>query len=189
MSFLGIGPGRCGTLSLSKILGSCRNVLSVHEDYSLAGSIIEMTAVMNRTQGSWNVGFIGASWTPQVVAVRDRLPRCPVICLHRDKQEVIDSFGVTLIINSDGMQPTGEELLTPEAIADRWEMCELSMAAVPAPVMHLRTEDLNSDGKLYELFEFVGIPEDDRNYPENRRWNKRHLQVAAMAKHASSPSP
>ena len=39
--FVGLGPGRCGTMSLAQIVNGCRHTWAIHEDYPVANADLE----------------------------------------------------------------------------------------------------------------------------------------------------
>lgn len=187
MAFLGIGPGRCGTMSLAKMLNGCRKVWAIHEEYRIALNVMDIISAADRESWRpfWNIGFIGLSWTRNVMHARRYLPDCPVVCLHRPKDEVVASFAKTAITKLNATGWGEPEIPDGEETAKHWDKCEEAMLAVPEPVLHVETKNLSADDTIKEIFSFVGIPESHQVMPEKRVWNTREHQCRANERRAA----
>ena len=99
------------------------------------------------------------------------LPKLPVVCLHRDKQDFIRSanryFGPAS--TKPSLPYLGEEFMEDrgdEYYGEYWEWAEGVMACVQEPVLHIGTEYLSGDlVSLKEFLEWDSIPDCQR------RWN------------------
>ena len=198
--FIGIGPGRCGTQSLARIVDACKNTRVTHEAYCSAWYKKErpIEALRGHLLGCSVAGILGGDCQshilPHLPHLRRSIPTLKVVCLHRDKHEVVESFldwlaGTTNLRPKDKNHRLRNEEIRkavwvsrfPTIDADTprqawefyWEMYEAAMSRLDPPVYHLRMESLNEDAALADLFEFLEIPASDRVFPEQRVWNSR----------------
>ena len=177
-ALIGVGPGRCGTLSLAKILSSSPRVHCVHEAYRMTeGMTPDVGEMMRRLEpirdGNLH-GQVGMLWLGLVPIIRLQYPNLPVVCLHRDKDAVIRSYMKRQenrkrpwLLNIFG--PV--DRVTPTYLAEHWDWCETQMEFIGDPVFHMQTEELGSDSKLNELYEFLGVPDSARRFPYERRFH------------------
>jgi len=175
--FLGVGAGRCGTQSLARILDQVDGVNAFHESYFETEDYRPDVRRMfwqfkEGTREMW--GHVGALWLGFVPLLRLQFPRLPIICLHRDEQEVIDSFMKRdevrrrkWLINIAGTV----DRLTPEYLRGHIKWCNGMMGNIQDPVLHLDMDELNSDEGLDLVYDFLGIEGDRRVYPELRRYH------------------
>lgn len=175
--FLGVGPGRCGTRSLAKVLDAQPWVVCHHEQYNhTKAKTLDVVAMLNRFQlhTSHKVGEVGYIWLTVARVLRLQYPTLPIICLHRDKYEVVESFmrrcvrkHKPWVLNFEGVVEDPDESF----FADHWDWTEHEMAQLADPVFHMRTEDLNDDAMLDAVMDFLGLPAEGRVYPDERRYN------------------
>lgn len=197
--FLGIGTGRCGTNSLSRIVGACSNTCVTHEKYGLfwyeitsdIGDLIRDMRASSKSGVLW--GEVGQAVGPHVENIRSSVRGTKVVCLHRDKQETVQSF---MDFKSYLIRPSDKrhwaERSSMDNMSDRalfhkrfplidawtvsqsyefyWEVYEKLMEKIRDPVLHMNVEELNSDNRLVELFDFLEIPEVDRVFVKKRRY-------------------
>lgn len=176
--FLGVGPGRCGTLSLARILDQATGVKCYHERYAttntneldVQGMIADFAP--NNTE---LVGHIGALWLCFVPLMRMQWRDMPVVCLHREKDEVIRSFlnrqktrQRRWLLNIAGPTPSVDE----EYLERHWNWAEAQMRHIAPPVLHLHVEDLNDNERLDAVYDFLDIAKDCRAYPQERRYHR-----------------
>jgi hypothetical protein len=205
--FVVVGTGRCGTTSIAKILNACKNAEVYHEAhpllwYGVDGVLGDLTKRM-REAGKNGVlfGEVGQSVAPSIAWLRDSFPGMPVVCLHRDKAGTVKSFlnhGLDVRptnkrntmdrARNDRMSrqvhcvPTIDAYSNEQAIGFYWEFYEAIMAGIKPPVFHINMLDLNDNDCLSALFEFLGIPEEDRVYIEKRQFHTAE-EVSAKREH------
>lgn len=186
--FVGIGPGRCGTLSLSVIVNSCVNCEAFHEKYLTSWRMNnDDKASLDRMCGQFSssdyvIGDVSLTHLNKIDWLRDRIPQLKVVCLHRPKEEVAKSwdrwcFGRAL--PNKNFCETDKDIewhyrYSPNNNVDAldvwrewWDCAENIMEKVDNAI-HLNTKDLNDDQKLNELFDYLEIRPDDRVFDQMR---------------------
>lgn len=185
LKVLGIGSGRSGTLSLSQILNNNgfnsrhefnrpRILQNFNRDYAEA-HFFYMTERFNAEVSLFAVNYVDF--------VKEHYPDCKIVVIKRDKNEVIDSFVNLLKIRfkSDDLKAiyrlcekgyavkfdrTKDNLI--DAISSYYdqvyETCDSYVEKYPGSVYKINLMDLNDDEKLDELFDFLGVDQDERNY-------------------------
>lgn len=184
-AFLGIGPGRCGSMSLASILNHVENIIVFHEQYEYAAHMMDIfnSQYKETSEGDWGkpwyVGFIGMGWTRYARRIReDYFEDMPVICQHRPKDEVVASFKKVLMVpGRDPLSFGKAEVPSEEKIAEHWEFVEEIMSTITPPVLHLTHPNvLSTDSGLTQVYEFLSIPLNRRVYPKIRHINTREQQ-------------
>lgn len=195
--FIGIGPGRCGTASLARIIGACKNVSVSHEGfpspwYAPGPNIGKLILAMKSGE---HTGDVSCILLPHVQQIRDPVRNLKVICLHRHKAEVVKSF--CSCAPPSNLRPSDRALRErdyPEVVARfpvidaatpeqawgfYWEMSEELMRKVKEPVLHIQMRSLNDDFTVRNIFEFLDIPPEDVVMIDRRIWNssEEHLRV------------
>ena len=195
-AFVGVGTGRCGTQSLKHILSACKNTEVTHEAYPSewykAGPRIGQLILKMRDSGDTLTGEVSCNILPHINRIRDAIKDLPVICLHRNRDEVVESFEKFLppllrpddrrsrmnMLEMDGWNPDKVmrwpviDAATPtQAWRFYWEYAEKLMSIVKSPVKHIWMKSLNDDFCLTELFDFLDVPIGDRVYSNRRVWN------------------
>ena len=97
---LGMGTGRCGTLSLAEVLNSQPGTLVTHEEAPLlpwdhdpeSDLIARRFARMRRKRDAAFIGDIASFYLPYTEEIIAAEPDVRIICLKRDKESVIKSF-------------------------------------------------------------------------------------------------
>jgi hypothetical protein len=97
---LGMGSGRCGTLSLAHVLGRQPGVMISHEDPPLLhwrrepgrDVILERFARWRRTRQAAIVGDVASFYLPYVEDAIALEPAIRIVCLKRPREEVVRSF-------------------------------------------------------------------------------------------------
>jgi len=94
--FVGIGTGRCGTVSLSRIIGACRHVCCTHERFVTnwytpkESRLIKLKNFLLESYESGELhGEIQPHLLPHVPLLRKWIPELRIICLHRPCEEVV----------------------------------------------------------------------------------------------------
>jgi len=197
-AFIGIGPGRCGTQSLARIVGACHNTYVSHEAfpsewYENSPNIGKLILAFKQgIHPNWPdaapgglVGEVSCNLLPKIQAIRDPLPDLGIVCLHRPKAEVVESF--LRWLKRYSLRPCDRLFNNPDRLNARlpiidaataaqswgfyWEMAEEIMRMVKPPVLHMHTKSLNDDFSVKNLFDFLDMPMCDRVLTDRRKWN------------------
>lgn len=96
---LGVGSGRCGTWSLASILDKQPNAHVTHQQVPLlpwrpiAGHSLEARfARMRKSRSASVVGDVGSFYLPYLEDAIRLEPDIRIVCLQRDREEVVSSF-------------------------------------------------------------------------------------------------
>ena len=96
---LGLGTGRCGTLSLARLLDRQPGCRATHEEPPLLawdaedpGKWVRARFGRMRRRGGAVVADVASFYLPYVEAALDQEPTLRVVCLERPRAEVVDSF-------------------------------------------------------------------------------------------------
>ena len=185
--FLIVGTGRCGTNSLAKILNALPGVSCYHEYHSLPW-YSEHPNLGKLIRYSHEPGCKGESSyqiIPWIRVIMSAVPDLKVIHVMRDKESTVKSFCDNI---KCGLRPETRKFLAsmckPE---EQWFRClpildgadpaqawgfyyDLAMALIeragPDLVIDVRT--LSVDSVLHEVCDLLGVPEDDRKFPDHR---------------------
>ena len=186
---IGVGTGRCGTNSLTRILDNHPSNLVTHEAFkwkvawgSPCNEEFEgrlLTA--DRTRSLF--GDVSYAHIPYIVGLAERLPGLKVVCMHRDMDGFIDSFleNITPFFRTNRSAPAARYQPKIKAKTDReacgifWEMCQETMARIPG-AHHMDVADLNSDDALDELGDYLEL-DSDRHFPAHRRYGIRGFPI------------
>lgn len=188
--FIGLGTGRMGTNSLQKLVGACRNTIVGHETQEYLTPWYEemdmqrIDKLICWLEENSKKGFLAGEVTPSLVPkidyIRARLD-IKIICLHRPKEEVIESYmrkcgGKSLVLPNQGWSfwcqyaPTISADSVQESYGAYWELYEEIVGSMEG-VYHFNTYDLSDKDKLEQLFDFLEIPVVDRVFLEKTVWN------------------
>jgi len=196
MRFLGTGTGRCGTMSLARMLNLTPESEVSHEQFGPLWygppdqpEIIRALDWFEDCEASL-IGDCSSFWLPHIPHMQKEKPDLRIVCLHRPKKETVESFlrwsggGGNLRpidkaeVHRDPNRQAYVNVFPTIDAADSytswevyWELCERMMGQLEGPKMHLSTRDLNNDVILATLHDFLEIPEDDRIRPTKRRFN------------------
>lgn len=187
---VGIGTGRCGTVSLHALLNRQPGVHITHEQLPLlpwnsAPNILEKKLAQILKRRTAIVGDIATSWLPYVRDVLSKEPSAKFVCLQRDRNATVQSFVVKMKgrknhwLLHDGKSwkkdrrwdPCFPKYDTPElALAIGWywddyyRQVDLLCAEFPDNVRKWQTEQaLDSPQGVKELLSFIGVRECDQN--------------------------
>jgi hypothetical protein len=190
--FLGIGTGRCGTVSLARIIGGCRNTHVTHENPATRSpwERPDETALQAFIEhASWGlreglcIGDVALYWLPHIDRIKDAFPDLRVICLRRDRTATVKSFerkcpGYTLVRPEDRPhQPEWWDLLPTihaPTITSAWERYYdfyYEQAARIPGALHVELETLDDDRTVTRIFDHLEIPPADRVYTVDRHHN------------------
>lgn len=188
LNFIGIGTGRSGTSSLAHIVAACANTCVSHEgypsDWYKVGPNIGKLVLKMRHNKSEVLGEVSCNLLPHIQHLRGPIPDLRVVCLHRNKSDVVKSFMANVGTGlRPGDRPTWKGLGPAErlpiidaATSEQswefyWEYAEELMRMVKEPVLHMQMLSLNDDFSLKELFDFLDIPTKDVILTDRRIWN------------------
>jgi len=96
---LGIGSGRCGTLSLAQLLDKQPNASVTHERRPLLPwNVVDVERVVSERVkrlcelGTTLVGDVASFYLPYIETFIALAPEIRVVCLRRDRESVVESF-------------------------------------------------------------------------------------------------
>lgn len=182
--FVGIGTGRCGSTSLSKILNQCGDVKCTHEyrryrvgwfDTKRKGANI----FLEEAKGIY--GDVAAYWLPHITWLRKKVP-LKVIVMIRPKEEFVDSInrlwrGENYFVKMHQFGPGWDRVIrkTPgktlkDSAGKYWDFY-YETARRLKDTLWVETKDLNQDLTLDLIYEYLGVKHPV--YPKQRRWNRR----------------
>jgi len=206
---LGLGTGRSGTNSLANILSACRNVVVQHEAYRtdwyrtsddgderfprISSLDKQDRYFQDQLAAGKTVGNVAFYLIPRWRRLRTVFPGCRIVCLHRPKEETVESWlkwtcGLSQCYPPDlpaiaahpwvvhqakwsTLFPKFEQARSSrEAWELHWELCEREMAAIK-DAFHLNLADLNNDAAVGQLFDYCRIPPEDRVFSRERKFN------------------
>lgn len=99
--FIATGTGRCGTLSLARIVRTCENSFATHEGYPLTWNDSKnntemMRQFQDRAMGALERGVTfgdsSLTWVNHLDEAMDYVPNLRVVALWRDREDLIRSF-------------------------------------------------------------------------------------------------
>jgi hypothetical protein len=183
-------------MSLRKILGECGNTSVTHESYPSewykAGPRIGELILKLKGSSDTLLGDVSCGHLPHINRIRDAIPDLPVICLHRNKNEVVESFMNNMppllrpedrrcrmnMLEMNGWNPDKvlrwpviDAATSKQAWEFYWEYAEELMRMVKEPVEHVWMKSLNDDFCVNRVYDFLDIPLVDRVLPHRRKWN------------------
>ena len=194
----GLGTGRCGTVSLTKLLNAQPGTKIKHEVYTLPWEPDE-TKLYNSIHSilgydSGRVGDVAYYWLPYISRILADYHDAKFICLYRDKESMVRSFinhtpGRNYWTKPDSIHQTlnkWERRVTdlsfpqynankPDALGEYWEEYQERTTTwaglCPNNFKTWPMEILNTREGLSEIFDFIGILERDRIYNVGVRVN------------------
>jgi len=188
--FIGLGTGRMGTTSLQKLVGACQNTIvgheqkqyltAWHEDKNIHKIDRLIEWLESNAQKGLLVGEVTPSLVPRVDYIRDKID-VKIICLHRSKEEVVESYmkkckNRSLILpdqkwsNWCKYAPTISAKDVRTSYEAYWELYE-RVAADITDAYHFNTHDLSNKKSLEQLFKFLDIPKGDWEFLKKTKWN------------------
>lgn len=132
---IGLGSGRCGTVSLAKLLSQQRGVEVSHErlEYNLAAAGSEelvLTFLRQLTEGrgvrpgARCVGDVFSAYLYYVEVIAEALPEARFVCLRRDRAATVTSFVKKVHPANHWMAHDGVKWMS-----DPWDRCFPNFAA------------------------------------------------------------
>lgn len=204
---LGLGTGRCGTVSLAKLLNNCANVNVSHEwrerndaNYRLSWKysseeIINRCNKIHELKGNL-VGDIAHFYLPYITFLQEHFKdNIKFIYLERDAEETVQSFmkksknwchwiskdSKVFIENNykaiswDRTFPKYNTNSKEEAIERYvYEYHDYANALFlnNSNMLKIKTENLSCKSTIKQIFDFLEILEEDRNY--NMIWENKN---------------
>ncbi len=190
MYVLGIGTGRCGTMSLSLLLSGCRESSVQHEfeaphnalPWEFDQAFAEAKAERIRSFSGKLRGDVAFYYLNYVDFFFESLPDLRVVHIYRDKQSVVDSFLRKTegrnhwMKNPENFSPDAlwdkcfpkyeEAANKSEAIGRYYDEYMRGAAALMSRhanrLMHVNVRDLNNPNLQNLLFDFLEVPESER---------------------------
>ncbi len=184
----GLGTGRCGTVSLYRLLNFQKNSFFTHESKPLLPwrfnqKIIDIKLKKYFNKDKNYIGEVSLSFLPYVEYIIKKYPLTKFIVLKRPKQDVIKSFLTHTRLSKynhwiehdgkkwrkggkwDTMFPKYKLNSKEKAIALYWEnyyehVDEL-LKKYPKSIRVFKTEDLNHESKVKEILDFCEIEKKD----------------------------
>ena len=182
---IGMGTGRCGTVSLYNFLNGQKDSFVRHESKPLLTWAFDKSAIDSKLSKLHNrkekfVGDVNSCYLPYIDYICKNYPSVRIIVLKREKKAVIKSFMTqTSYFNWnhwvdhkgvkwkkadkwDKMFPKYNLDSKEEAIARYWEEYYLRaqrlLKKYPNNLKIFKTEDLNSEESVKKILDFCNIP-------------------------------
>lgn len=198
---IGFGTGRCGTKSLAAILDACHGARVLHERWVpnwykpksvYSRKIIKFLS--RRAHLGRLGGIVSFALLPRAEKYREQISDLKMVCLHRPKEETVDSWmrwceGVSRtkphpftglrsreVNSSFGKFPTIDAFDVRQSWEFYWEFYEKWAYSIEG-VHHMSMYDLNNQQKVMELFAYLEIPEEYRVFVKNTHRHKGPTDV------------
>ena len=181
---IGLGSGRCGTMSLMHLLNSQPNSNFTHEALPMpwnhnppeAQSEMFKRLFLRNEEYIGDVGYYWINHTETMLSVK---PDAKFICMKRDRQEVVESMwnftrGLNVHPTDDWFMMSPRYKAEPkEAVGLMWDeyygLAERLQKQYPKHFVIVLVDKLNSEDGVRCLLDFAGIPKDDQVI-ETRIW-------------------
>ena len=174
---IGLGTGRCGTVSLSHLLNSQKSSQFTHEanprlPWEQNMNLFDKFMTGLEETDKDFVGDVSFYHLPYVEQMIMRNSEIKFVCLQRDKDATVKSYlkkiGERNHWSSKGTvdvwdkhYPTYEEMAKPMAIGKYWDDYYAKVNGLawqyPDSVKIWKTEDLNNEESVLEILEFCGF--------------------------------
>ena len=196
---IGCGTGRCGTVSLSKLVDSCEDAVCTHERRPLLPWVLDEDLLQERIRyflasEASLVGDVAYFHLRYLERLLEALPTAKAICLERDREETVESFLWWSNWQNRWQDHDGEEWVTnpvwdvtypkydpalskAEAIGAYWDDYHARIRVIAerygGRVSLFEIDALNAPEGKNAIFDFLEIPEENRRYPQKKRFNTR----------------
>jgi len=197
---VGLGTGRCGTMSLATIVNGCDKADVTFEKYACPWyaecpkNILLLVEKLDKLADAGILaGEVGGYLLPHLEIIRNAIPDLKIVWMERPIKNTVESF-MRWCVGESRLRPQDKVRLgnQPQKIAplpmidaatpeQSWQFyCEMyhrhfEMVSPAAWLMQM--EMLNNDACLNDLFGYLDIPEEDRVLPEQRQHNS-FIEVA-----------
>lgn len=174
MLLIGLGTGRCGTVSLSKLLSMQKDCKVTHEKHMMPWSVNENLfeqTYKSITSGEESfIGDVAFYHLPYVDLILKKNKETKFIILKRPREEVITSY-MKKTIGMDHWRPTTRpnpwdicyptffhNLTKEEAIGLYYDFYYEDVEKIPKELcFHMKTEDLNNEDECEKMLNFCGF--------------------------------
>lgn len=199
---LGVGTGRCGTMSLAQLLDAQKGLHVTHERFSWRvpwdARAVGWPAELLE-EGGGDVGFY---WLPHLPYIWKHAPKTQVLCMRRDRTSTIESYHRKTEGRNHWMNHSGQRWNL-----DRWDCCypkygvtskkealgrywdEYYRRAKELQNMHperfriFDLEALNEEAGQHAILTFVGIPRSDHVLNVGIRANPGDDSTSGLLRH------
>ena len=201
---IGLGTGRCGTDSLTRVLNQQEGVTAQHETFFLTWKhdVVSGLLILNellRRPGKEFVADVAFYWLNYVPDLCEMIPGIKFVCIWRDREKVVESFyehtgdrnywtspmsvhwdlSNRYCIDPMMLSFPKYDLPKREGIGAYWDeydrKAKAFSALYPSNFMYISTEDaLNTHEGLKSVLDFIKIPEENRDYCVGMRSNVRN---------------
>jgi hypothetical protein len=183
---IGLGTGRCGTVSLSLILDLQKNAVFSHESKAFLPWKFSETAILKKIKALLSkkgnfVGDVAFFYLPYVEYILANNPRAKFICLKRDKKETVESYSKKTKGRNHWMEhgggkwkkdaqwddcyPNYKTNFKERALEMYWEDYYGSIKKImkkhPNNVLLLDMESINKLEGIKKILSFCGFPKKD----------------------------
>ena len=194
---IGLGSGRCGTVSLYRLLNLQRDSYIKHESKPMLTWIYDKEKIDDKLEkilgkNKRYVGDVASYYLPYVEDILNKNQFTKFIILKRTRDEVVKSFLRKTEKNKwnhwkenskkkeankwDSIFPKYNLDSKEEGIRRYWkeyyEKSENLLKKYPKNIKIFNIEDLNSRTKVKDILDFSGIREEDQRIIQNIRENK-----------------
>ena len=205
--FLGCGTGRCGTTSLAKLLASCEDAVCTHERRPVLPWVFDEELFQERvtyfSQSSASlVGDVSYFYLPYLEHFIHIFPQMKIVCLERDRQEVIESFMWKTGWHHHWYEHDGKDWVKyplwdvtypkydipdkAQAIGAYWDdyyqKIRLIAKKYPEKVQIFEMDILNTQQGQQRIFDFLEIPAMHRRYQAKPQYNVRTWTDRSLTK-------
>lgn len=186
---IGLGSGRCGTVTLSTLLSNIRGVNVKHELKHIlpwdgyVDIVIDKISQISNLEGDI-VGDVGFYYLNYVMVILKCHPAHDIkfVCLRRSKAKTVESFYKIWGVRHNGIEDKKWQEALPKymwkcdkrSLRRYWEgyykLAEQWQHRFSKFFKIFETEKvLNNRGEMIKLFDFIGIPEEKREYVSFRK--------------------
>lgn len=188
MIVIGLGSGRCGTVSLSKLLGSLRGANITHEQRPLLPwkfdrEILKKKIEIFKQREGQIVGDVAHPYINYVEALMREFYNIKFVVLKRDREQTAQSFIRKTSPGSrppkphfasdntyifDKCFPLWPHLETTEAYRKYWDLYYSKIKELetkyPEKIKTFHTTALNKRETIDQIYDFLEIPKQERVY-------------------------
>lgn len=204
---IGCGTGRCGSTSLARLVGASAGAHCTHERRPLMPWVFSQELFDERVRyfsgaPTSIIGDVAYYYLPYLDRLLDALPAARVICMRRDREQMIRSFmewtrwrnhwydhdGTEWVRDHvwDATHPKFDIPDKQQALGAYWDdyyrQIGLVAEAHPGRVQVIELTEINTRAGQERVLDFLEVPGDRRRYPEKE---PRH-NLGAVAERATT---